>query len=97
MSMPKLKYPTKSHPGRAGRKPARLSPHTKKFRAPPSEWEDFILMLTGDATNDFIILYNLLLAHNGRGRTWVIEQKPPRKEKPPNDIVQPWEKPDYYR
>lgn len=73
--MPKLKYPAKSHPGKAGRKPASFPEFTKKLRATEEEQKEFMDMLTGDATSDFVILVNLLRTWHGRGVAWCIEAK----------------------
>lgn len=59
----------------AGRKPASLPEFTKKFRASEDERNEFMDMLMGDATSDFIILINLLRTWKGRGVTWCIEVK----------------------
>jgi hypothetical protein len=59
----------------AGRKPALLPVFTKKLRASDAEREEFMSMLEGDATTDFIILLNLLREWHGRGITWAVESK----------------------
>jgi hypothetical protein len=50
----------------AGRKPALLPSFNKKLRASRGDRDDFMNMLTGDATEDFNILYVLLLRQNNR-------------------------------
>jgi hypothetical protein len=73
---PKTDKPT--HGGKrkgAGRKPALLPVFTKKLRASDAEREEFMSMLEGDATTDFIILLNLLRGWHGRGITWAVERK----------------------
>jgi hypothetical protein len=52
----KLEHPNKSHPGRAGRKPAPLPFHLKKLRASDKDWQEFMSYLTGDAAMDFLII-----------------------------------------
>jgi hypothetical protein len=54
--MPKLKYPTKSHPGRAGRKASPLPSFLKKFRASEADRAEFFSYLTGDAEKDFRLI-----------------------------------------
>src|SRR5690242_18833259 len=49
----KLEHPNKSHPGRAGGKPALLPFHLKKLRASDKDWQEFMSYLTGDAAMDF--------------------------------------------
>jgi hypothetical protein len=66
--MPKLKYPTKSHPGRAGRKPAPLPYFLKKLRATKEERQEFIDFMTGDASRDFRIILEALRVSEGAGR-----------------------------
>jgi len=40
----------------AGRKPALLPLHLKKFRASDKDWQEFLSYLTGDAAMDFLII-----------------------------------------
>lgn len=73
--MPSSKKPT--HGGKrtgAGRKPAPLPYFLKKLRATDAERAEFLSMLTGDATKDFIILLNVLRQWRGKGVTWAIEE-----------------------
>ena len=49
----------KTHGGKregAGRKPALMPVHTKKFRATETDWEEFLSFLSGDAEKDFLIV-----------------------------------------
>lgn len=56
----KLKYPNKSHKGKAGRKVVPFPEFIKKLRATPAERKEFMSMLTGDARKDFEILFKAL-------------------------------------
>lgn len=56
----KLDYPTKSHPGKAGRKPAELPSFLKRFRATAEEQAEFLRLLPGDAREDFLQIMRAL-------------------------------------
>ncbi len=55
-----MKNQNKSHPGKAGRKPAALPYFLKKFRASKAERKEFAAMLTGDARKDFELILDAL-------------------------------------
>jgi hypothetical protein len=65
MKMPKLKYPTKSHPGKAGRKASPLPSFWKRFRATEAERKEFEVFMTGDASRDLKIILEALKRHSG--------------------------------
>jgi hypothetical protein len=44
----------------AGRKPASLPFHLKKFRASDKDWQEFLSYLTGDAKADFLLILTAL-------------------------------------
>jgi hypothetical protein len=67
--MPKLKYPTKSHPGRAGRKPALLPSFWKRLRATDEERAELASLLTGDARKDFLVILNAVRIWRKRNNT----------------------------
>lgn len=69
----KLTHPNKSHPGKAGRKPALLPLHTKKFRATEQAWQEFLSHLAGDSQVDFEILLQAVMYWRKDGGVHVSE------------------------
>lgn len=55
-----MKNPNKSHPGRAGRKPAPFPSFIKKLRATDEERAEFAQYMTGDARHDFTEILDAL-------------------------------------
>jgi hypothetical protein len=74
--MNKLKYPTKSHKGKAGRKPAELPSFFLRLRATEAGKEEFYAMLTKDARKNFDVLYYALRQF----RIWEAAQLAQQKE-----------------